>query len=215
MAPNNQDFDSDIPVLDDLVMVDPPKRDWLKDNPDDVQVFAAEEETRAQSTDAPAVIAEEVAVTTETSAAPAPFAEPATCTEPEPSVAPASTTAATGADYRTPALDESNDPFHRSKPLPRDNPFLPYEHLEQLARERVEFQRQFAQFAVAQQSFRPHWNTQTSRDQATPTGASPNLLLDNLARQLTQEVIHDLRPEIEQRVRRLLEQRFADWSDSK
>ena len=202
MAPNNQDFDSDIPVLEDLVMVDPPKRDWLKNDPVDAQTFAAEEDTLAQSADVPALATEA-------------SAEPTTLTEPAAPAAPASPTAATGNEDGTPASDESSDPFHRTKPLPRDNPFLPYEHLEQLARERVEFQKQFAQFAVAQQSFRPHWNTQTSRDQAPRTGASSNLLLDNLTRQLTQEVIHDLRPEIEQRVRRLLEQRFADWSDSK
>ncbi len=201
MAPNNQDFDSDIPVLEDLVMVDPPKRDWLKDTPAETEAIAAEvaaEEALATSADTPA-------------AAEAPVAAEAEI-QPEPT--PASTGSA-NTGFGSATSDDSSDPFQRTKPLPRDNPFLPYEHLEQLARERVEFQKQFAQFAVAQQSFRPQWSSQASRDQAPRTGTSSNLLLDNLTRQLTQEVINDLRPDIEQRICRLLEQRFADWSDTK
>ena len=216
MAPNNQDFDSDIPVLEDLVMVDPPKRDWLKSDSAETQAIAAEvtaEDTLETLGDAPAVAAE-APVATEVQEEPAVIQEAPAAIQEEPAAIPASTASASAA-FGTPAADDSMDPFHRTKPLPRDNPFLPYEHLEQLARERVEFQKQFAQFAVAQQSFRPQWSSQTSRDQTPRTGTSSNLLLDNLTRQLTQEVIQDLRPEIEQRVRRLLEQRFADWSDHK
>src|SRR5690606_24001833 len=198
MAPNNQDFDSDIPVLEDLVMVDPPKRDWLKNDSAETQAIAAEvtaEDTLEPSNDAPAVAAEAplateiqeapAAIQEEPAAiqeAPAAIQEAPAAIQEEPAASPASTASASAA-FGTPAANVSTDPFHRTTSLPPDNPFLPYVYLGQLPRERVEFQKQYSQFAVAQQSFHPQWSSQTSRDQTPRTGTSSNLQLDNLTRQ--------------------------------
>lgn len=96
-------------------------------------------------------------------------------------------------------------PEASTKPLPRNNPFLPYEHLEQLARERAEFQKQFIQFSVSKPASAPPSKTQTapSAHQGEPA------LLDQLADQIAEQLISDIRPLIEQRIREALEQHLT------
>lgn len=90
-----------------------------------------------------------------------------------------------------------------TKPLPRNNPFLPYEHLEQLARERAEFQKQFIQF-----SFSKPAATTTAKAAPAAEKSEPRQM-DQLAQQIADQLIKDIRPLIEQRIREALEKHLA------
>ncbi len=96
-------------------------------------------------------------------------------------------------------------PAASAKALPRNNPFLPYEHLEQLARERAEFQKQFVQFSFPKEATPPPRAT-TSPDRQDKTEPK---LLDRLADQIAEQLINDIRPLIEQRIREALEQHLT------
>lgn len=116
----------------------------------------------------------------------------------------------------TPVSQERNSApaTPQTRSLPRNNPFLPYEHLEQLARERAEFQRQFMQFALNQKPVATGASAARSADKqplakTAPTNAQ-EMIVESLARQLTQDVIRELRPQIEQRIRELLTERLGD-----
>ena len=154
MASDNS-YETDIPTLDDLVVVEkPPKATPAAPSPE-TQAISSEKPRSAEAQTASSEI-------------------------------------------------NAQSPEAGTKPLPRNNPFLPYEHLEQLARERAEFQKQFIQFSFSKPA------TQTSATtRAASTSNQEERLLDQLAGQIAEQLVKDIRPLIEQRVREALENRLA------
>ncbi|RMF19012.1 MAG: hypothetical protein D6758_02950 [Gammaproteobacteria bacterium] len=97
-----------------------------------------------------------------------------------------------------PLLEDSADEQAHTEGARGRNPFLPYEHLERLAREREEFNRQFAELMQQRvQSARAmpqHTTTPSVQDARHPD-------LERIIHVVTQKVIAEYLPQIEQRIR--------------
>ncbi len=105
------------------------------------------------------------------------------------------------ADDIIPLLEDPiREPEAETKPKGR-NPFLPYEHLERLAREREEFNRQFAELMKQR--------VEQKRAQTAAVGAAASQSIQDLRHPdleriihlTTQKVVAEYLPQIEQRIR--------------
>ena len=82
-----------------------------------------------------------------------------------------------------------------------NNPFLPYEHLEQLAKERELFRQELEQF------------TQNMAQKSHKNALGNNASLPLWAKQIKEEILQEIKPIIEKQVRQILAEEIMQSSD--
>ena len=112
------------------------------------------------------------------------------------------------------ALDEQSGNKDNPSHIKKENPFLPYEHLARLAREREQFSKSLASFTDNLKQDRPYsrYNTSSSGLSTNTSYVTSGQNNDAIVQAITRKVLNQLKPIIEDKVAAELAAHFKDTS---